>query len=196
MYVPGPPTPTPGLQPPPLPSLSIRPANTLQNNPLHSTILSPLRTPLQYSLLLSSTIDVFEMRRPAGPAQPSANLTGEYGLLHAVDDRLAAYGYETNTGVRFVVVVDVRTGESRSGLRDADLRPVCSLPFHLPPLHFCPHHHSSLGSQNDLLRSDTDLQSPPVSLHLPPPKPLLRPGRAHPAPRPRRQENHEPEIQR
>lgn len=72
------------------------------------------------------------MRRPGGAAQPSANLTGEYGLLHAVDDRLAAYGYETNTGVRFVVVVDVRAGESRSGLRDADLRPVCSLPSYLP----------------------------------------------------------------
>lgn len=133
MYAPGPRPAAPRLQLPPLPSVSIRPANTPQNNPLHSTILSPLRTPLQYSLLLSSTIDVFEMRRPAGPAQPSANLTGEYGLLHAVDDRLAAYGYETNTGVRFVVVVDVRAGESRSGLRDADLRPVCSLPFHLQP---------------------------------------------------------------
>ncbi|SPN99526.1 uncharacterized protein DNG_02378 [Cephalotrichum gorgonifer] len=94
------------------------------NNPLHTTILSPLRTPLQFSLLLSSTIDIFEMRRTSSAsAGPSTNLTGELGLLHAVDDRLAAYGYETNTGVRFVIVVDVRAGESRSGLRDADLRP-------------------------------------------------------------------------
>ena len=35
-------------------------------------------------------------------------MSGEYGLLHAVDERLAAYGYETNTGVKFVVVVDMR----------------------------------------------------------------------------------------
>ena len=68
-------------------------------------------------------------RAPHASATPSTNLTGEFGLLHAVDDRLAAYGYETNTGVRFVVVVDVRAGESRAGLRDADLRPVrCPLP--------------------------------------------------------------------
>lgn len=30
------------------------------------------------------------------------------GLLYAVDERLAAYGFETNTGVRFVVFVDGR----------------------------------------------------------------------------------------
>ena len=29
-------------------------------------------------------------------------------LLHALDDRLAAYGYETNTGVKLVAVVDMR----------------------------------------------------------------------------------------
>ena len=81
-------------------------------------------------------------RAPHASATPSTNLTGEFGLLHAVDDRLAAYGYETNTGVRFVVVVDVRAGESRAGLRDADLRPVrCpspSLPLLLtPPVRLC-----------------------------------------------------------
>jgi trafficking protein particle complex subunit 2 len=35
-------------------------------------------------------------------------LSGDLGLLHAVDDRLAAYGFETNTGTRFVAVVDMR----------------------------------------------------------------------------------------
>lgn len=29
-------------------------------------------------------------------------------MLHAVDERLAAYGFETNTGVKFVAVVDMR----------------------------------------------------------------------------------------
>lgn len=38
----------------------------------------------------------------------AGSLSGDYGLLHAVDERLAAYGYETNTGVKFVVVVDMR----------------------------------------------------------------------------------------
>lgn len=83
-----------------------------QNNPLHTSIFpsydpstssfAPVRTPLQFSLLLSSTLDVFELRaRRVG-------LTGDYGLLHAVDERLASYGFETNTGVKFVVVVDMR----------------------------------------------------------------------------------------
>lgn len=35
-------------------------------------------------------------------------MSGDYGLLHAVDERLAAYGFETNTGVKFVAVVDMR----------------------------------------------------------------------------------------
>lgn len=35
-------------------------------------------------------------------------MSGDFGLLHAVDDRLAAYGFETNTGVRMVCVVDMR----------------------------------------------------------------------------------------
>ncbi|KAI0144232.1 snare-like protein [Hypoxylon sp. NC0597] len=98
------------------------------NNPLHITIFpsydattntrAPLRTPLQFSLLLSSTLDVFETRArrggtaqsgPAGGASASAPiLTGDFGLLHAVDERLAAYGFETNTGVKFVAVVDMR----------------------------------------------------------------------------------------
>jgi hypothetical protein len=37
--------------------------------------------------------------------------------LHAVDERLAAYGFETNTGVRFVAVVDMR---GRAAVADAN----------------------------------------------------------------------------
>lgn len=61
-------------------------------------------------------------------------LSGDAGLLHAVDDRLAAYGFETNTGVRMVCVVDMRgrrvdggaplASASAAGLRDAELKPV------------------------------------------------------------------------
>ncbi|KAI1389392.1 snare-like protein [Hypoxylon trugodes] len=100
------------------------------NNPLHITVFpsydaatntrAPLRTPLQFSLLLSSTLDVFETRSRRGntstPGPGSAGgatattpiVTGDFGLLHAVDERLAAYGFETNTGVKFVAVVDMR----------------------------------------------------------------------------------------
>ncbi|KAM4065617.1 Longin-like protein [Hirsutella rhossiliensis] len=143
------------------------------NNPLHMSIfpshdaatdtLAPLRSPLQFSLLLSSTIDVFDLRARhssssnnngdgGGAQQPLAGVaglvTGDAGLLHAIDDRLAAYGFETNTGVRMVCVVDMRgrsaavadaaaaaaaaassgsapaTRPSGAGLRDAELKPV------------------------------------------------------------------------
>ncbi|KAL2016381.1 hypothetical protein VTK56DRAFT_3803 [Thermocarpiscus australiensis] len=87
------------------------------NNPLHTSIfpsydpatnsLRPVRTPLQFALILSSTLDVFELRARHNAAA-GVGLTGDLGLLHAVDDRLAAYGFENNTGTRFVAVVDMR----------------------------------------------------------------------------------------
>merc|ERR1712000_604581 len=87
------------------------------NNPLHISIFpsydpstntfAPIRTPLQFSLLLSSTIDIFDLRAKAAALSPGTNLSGETGLLQALDDRLAAYGFETNTGVKMVCVVDM-----------------------------------------------------------------------------------------
>ena len=80
-----------------------------------------MRTPLQFSLILSSTLDVFELRSRQNAAA-GVGLTGDFGLLHAVDDRLAAYGFETNTGTRFVVIVDMRgrriDGALAAGLAD------------------------------------------------------------------------------
>ncbi|KAK4172796.1 Sedlin [Triangularia setosa] len=100
-----------------LPSIACLGVIGRNNNPLHISIFNsydpstnsfrPVRTPLQFSLLLSSTLDVFELRSRAHAAQ-GTGLTGDFGLLHAVDERLAAYGFETNTGVKFVVVVDMR----------------------------------------------------------------------------------------
>jgi trafficking protein particle complex subunit 2 len=91
---------------------------------------TPIRTPLQFSLLLSSTIDVFELRSKQN-AVSGVGLSGDFGLLHAVDDRLAAYGFQTNTGVRLVCVVDMRgrraaaaSSAAAAGLREAELKPV------------------------------------------------------------------------
>jgi hypothetical protein len=118
-----------------------------------SNTFAPIRTPLEFSLLLSSTVDVFELRAKSNAAS-GVGLSGDFGLLHAVDDRLAAYGFETNTGVRMVCVVDMRgrrvdgtvlrsgsgsgaapagaaaaaaagsVGSGGAGLRDAELKPV------------------------------------------------------------------------
>jgi hypothetical protein len=101
-----------------------------------------MRTPLQFSLILSSTLDVFELRSRQNAAA-GVGLTGDFGLLHAVDDRLAAYGFETNTGTRLVVIVDMRgrridgalaagladgrdkrIAGAAAGLREGEMRPV------------------------------------------------------------------------
>jgi hypothetical protein len=102
----------------------------LKNNPLHISLFPPeKRAPLEFSLLLSSCLDIFEARLPRHTVDQ------DFGLLQAVDDRLSMYGWLTNTGVKFVIIVDMEgrpatAAESRSsavvGIRDADLKPVSS----------------------------------------------------------------------
>ena len=52
----------------------------------------------------------------------------DFGLLHAVDERLSVWGWETGTGVRFAIVLDMwgREGVESTGLgiRDGELKPV------------------------------------------------------------------------
>jgi hypothetical protein len=57
----------------------------------------------------------------------------DFGLLQAIDERLAMYGWLTNTGVKFVAIVDMEGRSASStdpkvsaalGIRDADLKPV------------------------------------------------------------------------
>jgi hypothetical protein len=84
-------------------------------------------------------LDVFEARLKQGTV-----LAGDFGLLHAVDDRISVYGYETNTGVKLVVVVDMmgRKEEVKSdddglrkkaaGVREAEVKVVrTSLPCNI-----------------------------------------------------------------
>lgn len=56
----------------------------------------------------------------------------DLGLLQAIDDRLAMYGWLTNTGIKFVIVVDMqgraieKDGKNHlMGLRSTDVPPVC-----------------------------------------------------------------------
>ncbi|PSN63829.1 Sedlin [Corynespora cassiicola Philippines] len=97
------------------------------NNPLHISLFPPEeRAPLEFQFLLSSCLDIFEARLPHKTADQ------DFGLLQAVDDRLAMYGWLTNTGVKFVVIVDMEGRAATAldskaatavGLRDADLKP-------------------------------------------------------------------------
>lgn len=82
---------------------------------------------MEFQFLLSSCLDIFEARLP------HKTVDQDFGLLQAVDERLAMYGWLTNTGVKFVIVVDMEGRPANPldikspvtvGLRDADLKPV------------------------------------------------------------------------
>ncbi|KAK5134252.1 hypothetical protein LTR08_006796 [Meristemomyces frigidus] len=109
------------------------------NNPLHIALFPPTtnttstsppepRDPLEFSFLLNSTLDIFEAR------MPNKTIGHDFGLLHAVDERIALYGWLLNTGVKLVIAVDmegrvVEGAEARKvmagglGLRNSDLTP-------------------------------------------------------------------------
>lgn len=79
------------------------------------------------SFILNSSLDIFDIRTRA------KTLDQDLGLLHALDERLAAYGWLTNTGIKFIIIVDMmgrpsEDADSRKiqpviGLRDAELKP-------------------------------------------------------------------------
>lgn len=81
------------------------------------------------SFILNSSLDIFDIRTRAKA------LDQDLGLLHAVDERLAAYGWLTNTGIKFIIVIDMmgrpakdesddkRKAQPIVGLRDAELKP-------------------------------------------------------------------------
>ena len=105
------------------------------NNPLHISLfaatgtgyegLAGQRDKLQYSFMLNSCLDIFEAR------MPTKGLTQDFGILHALDERIAMYGWLTNTGVKIVIVVDMEGSPAEGGklaaglgLRNSDLTPV------------------------------------------------------------------------
>jgi trafficking protein particle complex subunit 2 len=81
------------------------------------------------SFILNSSLDIFDIRSRA------KTLDQDLGLLHAVDERLAAYGWLTNTGIKFIIIIDMMGRPAQEdvddkrrpppivGLRDAELKP-------------------------------------------------------------------------
>jgi len=81
------------------------------------------------SFILNSSLDIFDIRTRA------KTVDQDLGLLHAVDERLAAYGWLTNTGIKFIIIVDMmgrlakeepddkRKAQPIVGLRDAEMKP-------------------------------------------------------------------------
>ena len=104
-----------------------------QDNPLHIALFPPhIDAPganLEFSFILNAALDVFELR-----ARDKNRVDQDLGLLHAIDERLSVWGWETGTGTRFAIVLDMwgRNGVEGTGLgiRDGELKPVSSAPTH------------------------------------------------------------------
>lgn len=101
-----------------------------QDNPLHIALFPPhLGSELEFSFMLNSCLDIFDIR------QHNKAIDQDLGLLQAVDERLAMYGWLTTTGIKFVIVVDMAGRPAPQGgdlgrlppvvgLRDSDLKSV------------------------------------------------------------------------
>ncbi|KAI5295128.1 hypothetical protein KEM52_002298 [Ascosphaera acerosa] len=76
-----------------------------QNEPLHIAQFPPHNSAdatVDFQLLLHSSLDLFYERKQHQPV-----IDQDLGLLHAFDKQFAAYGWLTNTGTKFVIVVDM-----------------------------------------------------------------------------------------
>jgi hypothetical protein len=102
-----------------------------QDNPLHIALFPPYSdSTIEFSFLLNSCLDIFDIRCK------QTSIDQDLGLLHAIDERLAAYGWLTTTGVKLLIIVDLfgwedatgaakPAGSALNGLRDSDMKPVC-----------------------------------------------------------------------
>jgi trafficking protein particle complex subunit 2 len=109
----------------------------LQDHPLHVTVFPPFReSRLRFLILINSCLDIFDLRAR------NTFIDQDLGLLQALDERLAVYGWLTNTGVKILIIVDLAGRHlattpqkhditSVTGIKHSDLKPVCvgRIPF-------------------------------------------------------------------
>ncbi|KAL8943084.1 MAG: hypothetical protein Q9216_001284 [Gyalolechia sp. 2 TL-2023] len=103
-----------------------------EDNPLHIALFPPHLSNqgayLEFSFLLNASLDIFELR-----ARDRNRVDQDLGMLQAVDERLSIWGWETGTGTKFAVVVDMWGKEGRPstglGVKGEDVRPN---PFYTP----------------------------------------------------------------
>ncbi|KAF2155571.1 Sedlin [Myriangium duriaei CBS 260.36] len=151
------------------------------NNPLHISIFQAddekaARNRLEFSFMLSSCLDIFEARMPTKPVGQ------DFGLLQAIDERLAMYGWLTNTGVKLVIIVDMEgrlvqpSSQGKNGpilgLKNSDLTPAFRAlqtayinllrnPFYVPDEHSPQHpsaqrHAGSLQINSKIFTKEVD----------------------------------------
>jgi hypothetical protein len=94
------------------------------------TVFPPFReSRLRFLILINSCLDIFDLRAR------NTFIDQDLGLLQALDERLAVYGWLTNTGVKILIIVDLAgrhvdgAGQKQNntpvtGIRHSDLKPV------------------------------------------------------------------------
>ncbi|KAI7098881.1 hypothetical protein KC339_g8611 [Hortaea werneckii] len=102
------------------PSSSDRPGETV---PQHG------RDKLEFSFMLNSSLDIFEAR------MPSKGIGHDFGLLHALDERIAMYGWLLNTGVKLIIVVDMEGASGKAGMGGTAYIRLLRNPFYIPDDH-------------------------------------------------------------
>ncbi|KAL8731309.1 MAG: hypothetical protein Q9166_003533 [cf. Caloplaca sp. 2 TL-2023] len=82
------------------------------DNPLHIALFPPHTSApgayLEFCFLLNASLDIFELR-----TRDRNRVDQDLGMLQAVDERLSIWGWETGTGTKFAVVVDMWGKEGR-----------------------------------------------------------------------------------
>ncbi|KAL9034485.1 MAG: hypothetical protein Q9214_007022, partial [Letrouitia sp. 1 TL-2023] len=77
---------------------------------------------LEFSFLLNASLDMFELR-----TRDRNRVDQDLGMLQAVDERLSIWGWETGTGTRFAIVLDMWGKDGRPGtghgVKDGELKP-------------------------------------------------------------------------
>ncbi|KAL8887915.1 MAG: hypothetical protein Q9205_007542 [Flavoplaca limonia] len=97
------------------------------DNPLHISIFEPHSATkgafLEFSFLLNASLDIFELR-----TNDRNRVDQDLGMLQAVDERLSIWGWQTGTGTRIAVIVDMWGKQGRPstglGIKSEDLKPV------------------------------------------------------------------------
>lgn len=96
---------------------------------MHLSVFTDTRDALSFHFLVHTTLDIFTSRLPS-----KANGDSDFGLLYAVDDEVALYGWLTNTGIKIVVAVETPAGADSDGgggggmgVRDGELKGVSLL---------------------------------------------------------------------
>lgn len=99
----------------------------VKDNPLHISVFPPHASAqgayLEFSFLLNASLDIFELR-----TRDRNRVDQDLGMLQAVDERLSIWGWETGTGTKFAIVVDMWGKDGRPstgfGIKGEDVRPV------------------------------------------------------------------------